>query len=342
MNVAILFGGQSSEHSVSCVSARNLVSILQNENYAIFPVYITPAGEWTEARPEEILSGASPSGPRLTLYPGGGGNFIEVASGKSMFEADVIFPMLHGLYGEDGTVQGYLETAQAPYTGSGILGSACAMDKVVTKKLASIEGVPVADYRVVEAGAASEVPNIETLGLPVFVKAARGGSSIGVYKVSTWESLGEAIEMASHYDSKILIETEVHGPEVMVGVLENPDGSLRVSAPGMIVPSVHAQSDFYDYEAKYNVDHEVQVPAPLQSEMIETLERFALTTFRALGCTGIARVDFFITEDGPVLNEVNTMSGLRDAFPKMWEEAGISFVEVLKTLFGSARLGGGR
>ena len=255
---------------------------------------------------------------------------------------DVVFPVLHGPYGEDGTLQGLLELAGVPYVGSGGLASAAAMDKAVAKRLLASEGLPVAAWTVVTkrrwaADPAACAAEARDLGLPVFVKPARGGSSIGISKVSSWDDLASAVELALLSDTKVLVEAAVVGREVEVGVLDGAEGP-SVSVPAEV--RVVGDHEFYDFDAKYlDGATELDCPAVLDPEVVERLSGLALRAFDALGCEGLARVDFFVTEGGGlVLNEVNTMPGFTTTsmFPLMWAQSGVDYPALVDRLVQDA------
>jgi len=361
IRVAVVFGGRSSEHAISCVSAGSVLAHLDRGRFEVLPVGITREGAWVlgphdpvelsirrRALPEVDPAGTSlalPADPTLgglvRLEPGRAG---ELLSG-----VDVVFPVLHGPYGEDGTIQGLLELAGVPYVGSGVLASAVAMDKEVTKKLLAAEGLPVGERAVLPPGVAQlGEQERERLGLPVFVKPARAGSSVGISKLADWSGLAEAVRIAREHDPKVLIEAEVPGREIECGVLEFPDGSVRASVPAEIrivgAGPDGALPEFYDFQAKYLDDVcEFDVPAKLHDSVAERVRELAVAAFRALDCRGLARVDFFVTDDaGPVINEVNTMPGFTpiSMYPRMWAVTGVDYPTLLSTLIDSALAAG--
>jgi D-alanine-D-alanine ligase len=255
---------------------------------------------------------------------------------------DVIFPVLHGAYGEDGTVQGLLELADVPYVGPGVLASAVAMDKEFTKKLLGAAGLPIGTQFVLRAGAETLTDEQRrTLGLPVFVKPARGGSSIGISRVSDWADLEDAITTARKHDPKVIIEAEIPGSEVECGVLEYPDGRVEASVVAEIrMPlAVDDGTAFYDFDSKYLDDVcEFDVPAKLDDETSGAIRAIAVQAFRALDCTGLARVDFFVTAQGPVISEINTMPGFTaiSMYPRMFDAAGVDYRTLVSTLIETA------
>jgi D-alanine-D-alanine ligase len=347
LRVALLFGGRSAEHDVSVLSARNVFRALDPTRYETVPIGITRSGTWLLCAAED---GAFPAavpekGPRVALLPGGSGRLAvmpeeERAAPDLSLAVDVVFPVLHGPFGEDGTVQGAAELAGVAYVGSGVLGSAAAMDKDIAKRLMRDRGLPGARFVSFSLG---DEPSFEAvvkqLGRPVFVKPARLGSSVGISKAATPEEFGEAVAEAFRHDNKILVEEFVHGREIECGVLEAEDGTLMASLPGEIVPS--NRHSFYTYEAKY-LDEQgalVKVPADLPPEITEKVRSLSIEAFRALGCEGLARVDFFVREDGRVLlNEVNTLPGFTNIsmYPKAMEASGVSYSELVDRLIRHA------
>ncbi|QPK80086.1 D-alanine--D-alanine ligase [Corynebacterium lizhenjunii] len=348
--VAVLYGGRSTEHSVSCVSAGAIMDHLDADKYEIVPIGITREGAWTPGTRDglAIVDGQLPQvrmGDELTLSlnPATRGQIHNVTTGQVHATVDVVFPVLHGLFGEDGTVQGLLELADVPYVGPGVLASAASMDKEFTKKLMVAEGLPVTP-EVILRGGRTELTEAQRheLGLPVFVKPARGGSSIGISKVSDWADFQAAVELAYANDSKVIVEAEVVGQEVEIGVLQYPDGSLFVSVPALLNGTADSEEGFYGFETKYLDDVvTASIPAPLEPAIVEQLKSMALTAFQACDCKGLSRVDFFITEEGPVLNEINTMPGFTpiSMYPQVFAASGVSYEELLDTLVSTALSG---
>ncbi|MFV8165387.1 D-alanine--D-alanine ligase family protein [Mycobacterium sp. 134] len=357
--VAVVYGGRSSEHAISCVSAGSILRNLDPERFEVIAVGITPDGSWvlTDGRPETlaITDGQLPevtetSGTELALpaAPNRRGQLLALSNGPGELLAavDVVFPVLHGPYGEDGTIQGLLELAGIPYVGSGVLSSAAGMDKEFTKKLLVAEGLPIGDFVVLRPNRDDSVPTLsleqrERLGLPVFVKPARGGSSIGVSRVAAWDELPAAIELARRHDPKVIVEAAVPGRELECGVLEFPDGSVEASTLGEIrVAGVRGREDgFYDFATKYLVDAaELDVPAKVDDDVSEEVRRLAVRAFTAIDCQGLARVDFFLTDDGPVINEINTMPGFTtiSMFPRMWAASGVDYPTLLTAMVETA------
>lgn len=352
--MAVVFGGRSSEHAISCVSAGSILRNLDPERFEAVPIGITPDGSWvlTEADPDRLaitdgkLPGVTADSGRELVIPADperGGQLVSLSPvGAVLGSVDVVFPVLHGPYGEDGTIQGLLELAGIPYVGAGVLASAAGMDKEFTKKLLVAAGLPVGDHVVLRPGRATlELEERERLGLPVFVKPARGGSSIGVNRVADWAELDAAIADARLHDPKVIVEAAMVGRELECGVLEFPDGSVEASTIGEIrVAGVRDREDgFYDFTTKYLEDGaELDVPAKIDDEMADQLRQLAIQVFRALDCQGLARVDFFLTEDGPVINEINTMPGFTtiSMYPRMWAASGVDYPTLLSAMVDTA------
>jgi D-alanine-D-alanine ligase len=351
IRVAVVFGGRSPEHPISCVSGGSVLAGLDRDQFEVLPVGITREGRWVltpddpaalritdRALPEikegrAVLLPADPSSHELVVVEPG----IAV---QALAGVDVIFPVLHGAYGEDGTIQGLMEMAGVPYVGSGVLGSAAAMDKEFTKKLLLAEGLPVGPYAVLRPGTAT-LPAAERdrLGLPVFVKPARAGSSIGISKVTDWADFDAAVEIARQVDPKVLVEGAIVGREIECGVLEGEDGGPPEASLPAEIRLVRGH-DWYDFEAKYLDDAcEFDVPARLSDELTASLRDAACRAFTALDCAGLARVDFFVTEDGQLyVNELNTMPGFTpiSMFPKMWEATGLPYPQLLARMVRTA------
>ncbi len=347
LRVALLFGGRSAEHDVSVMSARNVFRALDPARYDTVPIGITWSGAWLLC---SLEAGAFPdavpeSGPGVALVPGGGGRLAILGETEGVAAdlsrmVDVVFPVLHGPFGEDGTVQGAAEIAGVPYVGSGVLGSAAAMDKDVAKRLMRDGGLPIARFLTfVKGDAASFEAVVAELGRPVFVKPARLGSSVGISKAETGQEFAHAIAEAFRHDRKILVEEYVRGREIECGVLEGENGSLIASPPGEIVPS--NRHGFYTYEAKY-LDEEgaaIKVPADLKPAVSDKVRKLAIEAFRALGCEGLARIDFFLREDGRLMvNEVNTLPGFTNIsmYPKVFEAMGVSYSELVDRIIRHA------
>jgi D-alanine-D-alanine ligase len=355
IRVAVVYGGRSDEHAISCVSAGSILRHLNPQRFDTVPIGITQEGTWvlTDADPDRLAieAGRLPhvnasSGAELALPadPQRHGELISLGRGlgEALASVDVVFPVLHGPYGEDGTIQGLLELAGVPYVGAGVFASAAGMDKAFTKKLLAAEGLPIGDHAVLRAReTALGDHDKERLGLPVFVKPARAGSSIGVSRVSTWEELPAAIADARRHDPKVLVEKAIRGRELECGVLELPDGSVEASAVGEIrVEGVRGREDgFYDFATKYLDDGaELDVPAKIDDDVATQVRELAIRAFGAIDCQGLARVDFFLTEDGPLINEINTMPGFTtiSMYPRMWAASGVDYPTLLAAMVDTA------
>jgi D-alanine-D-alanine ligase len=355
IRVAVVFGGRSNEHAISCVSAGSILRNLDPERFEVVAVGITPDGSWvlTDGDPDALaitnrqLPGvSSESGTELALAadPRRAGELVSLAPGGAevLASVDVVFPVLHGPYGEDGTIQGLLELAGVPYVGAGVFASAAGMDKEFTKKLLVAEGLPVGAYEVLRPSQPTlDVGPRERLGLPVFVKPARGGSSIGVSRVTIWDELPAAIARARQHDPKVIVEAAVVGRELECGVLEFADGTVQASTVGEIrVAGVRGREDsFYDFATKYLDDTaELDVPAKVDDDVSDAVRELAIRAFKAIDCQGLARVDFFLTDDGPMINEVNTMPGFTtiSMYPRMWAASGVDYPTLLATMVETA------
>ena len=345
IRVGVIFGGRSAEHEVSLVSATSIISALDKEKYEIIPIGITQKGKWLSspdaikllksgeelnAQPEKILT-PDPSKKSLVMMGEG-------ASALTNVPLDVLFPVLHGTFGEDGTVQGLFELAGLPYVGAGVLGSSVGMDKVVTKQLCEHEKISVAPYVwfLFEEYISSEkktLSNIEkNFRYPCFVKPANSGSSVGISKAHHRKELKAAIELAGKYDRKILIEKGIErAREIEVSVLGNDDPIASV--PGEIISS----NEFYDYDAKY-VDGKSRsiIPAKLPKLVMKKIQEYAIRAFKSIDCSGMARVDFLVTKrtNKIYFNEINTIPGFTSIsmYPKLWEASGITYPELLDRL----------
>ena len=350
--LAVVFGGRSTEHAISCISAGSILAAVDRERYDVVAVGITPEGRWVLAPDDPALLALSgrelPSvkdGQALAL-PGDptAGGLVALEDGPGLLgRVDVVFPVLHGPYGEDGTLQGLLEMADVPYVGSGVLASAAAMDKAVAKKLLAAAGIPVAPAVVVRgtrwaADPDGVVDEVRALGLPVFVKPARGGSSIGITKVADLADLPTAIQDALRCDPKVLVEAAVSGREVECGLLEDEHGRPEASVPAEV--RVVGDYEFYDFEAKYlDAATELDVPADLPVDVTERLQAMARLAFEALDCEGLARVDFFVDPHGGLtVNEVNTMPGFTatSMYPRMWAASGVDYPALVDRLVQAA------
>ncbi|MFG3229991.1 D-alanine--D-alanine ligase family protein [Kitasatospora sp. NPDC048194] len=357
--VALVFGGRSSEHAISVSTAGSVLRAIDRAKYDVLPIGITHEGRWALTSDEParmaITGGKLPDVAQIAesvdgqvVLPAAPGDREVVLSQpgsapKVLGEVDVVFPLLHGPWGEDGTLQGLLELSGVPYVGNGVLASAAGMDKEFAKRILASHGLNVGTYTIVrprdwetEEGRAAVRERAAGLGLPLFVKPCRAGSSIGITKVRDLADLDAAIEEARRHDPKLIIEAGVTGREIECGVLEFEDGP-RASVPAEVL--VGEGFDFYDFEAKYIDSSEVQIPARLTAEETAEIQRQAVAAFEAFGCEGLARVDFFLLEDGTwMINEINTMPGFTpiSAYPKMWEASGVAYAELIDRLLESA------
>jgi D-alanine-D-alanine ligase len=349
IRVAVVYGGRSSEHGISVVSAGSVIAALDPERYEVVPIGINRDGAWLltsgDAESMKITGRTVPAvtdGTAVVLPadPTAKGIVtVEPRSGVQALETvDVVFPVLHGRFGEDGTIQGLFEMAGVPYVGPGVFASAAAMDKEYTKKLLAAEGLDVGRYVVVRDRRTVGPDELSHLGLPMFVKPARAGSSVGITKVTEWAQLPDALATAFEHDSKVLIEAAVAGREVECGVLESANGTPEASVPAEI--RLIGTHDWYDFEAKYLDDAcEFDVPAKLSPQLTERVRESACRAFVALDCAGLCRVDFFLTSDDQVVvNEVNTMPGFTpiSMFPRMWAASGVDYPELVDRLIAAA------
>ncbi|MFI6279426.1 D-alanine--D-alanine ligase family protein [Streptomyces sp. NPDC050988] len=359
--VAVVFGGRSSEHGISMVTAGAVLRAIDRTKYDVLPIGITREGRWvltadepermaiTERRTPDVeeLAESSEGGVILPVDPANREVVYSEPGSvpKALGEVDVVFPMLHGPYGEDGTLQGLLELSGVPYVGSGVLASAVGQDKEYMKRVFTSFGLPVGPYVVIrpreweldESTARKKIIDFAgEHGWPLFVKPARAGSSIGITKVDDLSGLDEAIAAARQHDPKFLVEALLRGREIECGVLEFEDGP-RASVPAEIPP---VQShDYYDFEAKYIDSTPGLVPAPLTPEQTAEVRRLAVEAFDAASCEGLVRADFFLTEDGTfVINEINTMPGFTpiSMYPQMWEATGVPYPELVDRLIQAA------
>ncbi|THK36458.1 D-alanine--D-alanine ligase [Ensifer sp. MPMI2T] len=339
LRIAVLFGGRSAEHDVSVLSATNVMRALEHEKYDAVPIFITREGQWLLSRFENGTLSKPASGTEVSLVPGGKGRILAIPIDDAPYplpQIDLLFPVLHGLHGEDGAVQGLAEVARVPLVGCGILGSATALDKDIAKRLLNEAGLPTARSVTIHLGVAPLFAELErALGLPLFIKPARQGSSVGVSKVLTEEDYTAALEEGFKHDRKLLAEEFIRGREIELSVLEDPEGGLFVSRPGEIVPA--ESHGFYSYDAKY-IDEEgaaLKVPAELPDELEVRIRATAAMAFRAVGCDGMARVDFFLTPDMRFLiNELNTIPGFTDIsmYPKAMAASGVGYAELIDRL----------
>jgi D-alanine-D-alanine ligase len=339
LRVAVLFGGRSAEHDVSVLSATNVVRAMAPSKYDVIPIFVTREGQWLLSSVKDGVLGKPSTGTEVGLIPGGGGRIMAIPSDGVPHELeriDILFPVLHGIHGEDGAVQGAAEVACVPLVGCSILGSAVALDKDIAKRLLKEAGVPVARSITIRPGSEPGFGELEAgLGLPLFIKPARQGSSVGVSKVATEEEYKAALDEGFKHDDKLLAEEFIRGREVECSVLEEVEGGLFVSRPGEIVPA--ESHGFYSYDAKY-IDEEgavLKVPAELPPDIEAGIRATAAKAFRAVGCDGMARVDFFLTPDMRFLvNELNTIPGFTDIsmYSKAMAASGLSYVRLIDRL----------
>jgi len=343
LRVAVIFGGRSAEHEVSLQSAKNVLSALNKEKYEPVLIGIDKSGRWfliedtnaflNDDDPKHIA--LSRSTRQVAVVPGGDETkLIDISTNTSLGRIDAAFPILHGPFGEDGTVQGLLKLANIPFVGAGVLGSALGMDKDAMKRILRSENIPIADfltYSFTDRDRISFSDVEAALGMPVFVKPANMGSSVGISKVSDKEELRKAVDDAFLYDTKIIIEEYIKGREIECSVLGNEDPIASI--PGEILP----RREFYSYEAKY-IDENgavLEIPAKLDQDVIERVRGLAVATYKALCCEGLARVDMFLKDNGEILiNEINTLPGFTriSMYPKLWEISGLPYDRLLDRL----------
>lgn len=355
--VAVVFGGTSDEHPVSCLTARSVVEAIDPERYDVVGVGITRSGRWVVVPPEQIarLQVEDRRMPELTedaddavLLPGGGdggGELVRRAQSggalAAMGPVDVAFSLLHGPFGEDGTIQGLFEMMGSRYVGAGVLASAVGMDKHYMKMIFGGAGLPIGPYVVItpnewQRDREQALKNVSALRYPLYVKPTRNGSSIGITKINSESELEAAIEYAHRYDPKVIIEEGFEAArELECGVLESLNGPPQVSSVAEI--RMHTASGFYDFEAKYLPEEQVDldVPADLEPEIAAEMQVLAVRAFEAISCEGLARVDFFLTEDGRLMvNEINTMPGFtqHSMFPRVWAASGVAYPELIDRL----------
>jgi len=351
IRVALLFGGRSSEHSISCATAAGVMGAIDRNRFELVAVGITPAGQMVPASDDpkkwELSEGELPKVEfeGLTcVWPELGDRELKYvdASGavSSMGQIDVVFPVLHGPYGEDGTIQGFLELLDIPYVGNGVFASAAGMDKEFTKALFEAAQIPVTPHVVIREAQWLDDPEsvfekVKTLGaMPWFVKPARAGSSVGVSKVNSMDAFADAVALALDHDNKVVVERGLVGREVECAVLGGRHAQrARVSVAGEIVVKGR---DFYDFDAKYRDEASVDliVPAALSAAELNEMQSIARRAFDAIGGSGLARVDFFLTAEGFFVNEINTMPGFTplSMFPALWQASGIDYADLISEL----------
>ena len=334
LRVGVIFGGRSGEHEISLRSAEAIIQSIDRSKYDVVPIGITHEGRWLTSKnalallpAKEVIQETLTSGEPITLS----------AEPSASEVVDVIFPMLHGTFGEDGTIQGLLELANVPYVGAGVLGSAVGMDKDVMKRLFREAGLPIVDYWTVRKSEIDSFVGEKFGGLPypVFVKPANLGSSVGITKVHGPEELRKALDFAAEYDRKLVVEKGIDAREIELSVLGNDDPIASV--PGEIISS----REFYDYEAKYVSDDSILlIPAPLDAGQVKAAQQMALASFKVLECSGLARVDLFLEKSTSkfYVNEINTLPGFTtiSMYPKLWEASGIPYSELIDRLIALA------
>ncbi|MFC5751769.1 D-alanine--D-alanine ligase family protein [Actinomadura rugatobispora] len=356
IRVAVVFGGRSSEHAISCVTAGAVMAAIDRDRYEVVPVGIARDGRWVLASPDQRLEIADGRLPEVTAEGGAAlalpfdpdsRGLMVIEPGRvpaTLAEVDVVLPLLHGPYGEDGTIQGMLDLAGVRYVGAGVLASAVGMDKGFMKLVWQARGLPVGPYVLVgdrewRRERKRKIDEIKDLGRPVFVKPARAGSSMGITRVTAEEDLEAAVEAAREHDPKVIVEAAIEGREIECGVLQGlDDGPPEASLPAEVLMS--GGHDFYDFETKY-LDNSLRldIPPDLDPAAVEEVQRLAAQAFDALDCEGLARVDFFYTPDGRwILNEINTMPGFTpaSAFPQMWAATGLDYPALVDRLIQTA------
>ncbi|QYJ04548.1 D-alanine--D-alanine ligase [Nocardioides panacisoli] len=356
--VALVFGGRSSEHAISCVTAGSVLEAIDRDKYEVLPIGIAPDGQWVleadDPQRHRItgrgqLPAVDDSLPTVALVRTEGGTSLTVsdpsAPPRELGDVDVVFPLLHGPWGEDGTIQGMLEMAGVRYVGAGVLASAVAMDKAFMKVVLTEAGLPVMPSVTVtardwERDRLDVRERIRGLGFPTFAKPARGGSSIGIAKIHDDSEIDAAVEGALAHDPKVLVEVAAEGArEVECGVLQSLEGEPEASVPAEI--RITGDHEFYDFDAKYLPEEatELDVPADLPDEVTARVQELARQAFTVTGCEGLARVDFFVMPDGSlVVNELNTMPGFTplSMFPQMWAASGLPYADLIDRLIGLA------
>lgn len=341
LKVGILFGGKSAEHEVSLQSAKNVADAIDRNKYDVALIGINKSGDWLlpdqshfllNAADPKLIQLNSENQESVALVPQSGGDLSNLSGGGVHSSIDVVFPILHGPFGEDGTVQGLLKLAGVPFVGSGVIGSAAGMDKDVMKRLLRDAGIPIARSLTFRQGDVLDFEAISSeIGLPLFIKPANMGSSVGVHKVSDGSTFDAAVRDAFAYDTKILIEEFVDGRELECAVL----GNLRPETS--VVGEIKPTHDFYSYEAKYIDEHGagLEIPAQIPDAISDRIRDLAVRTFQALECEGLGRVDCFLKSDGEIIvNEINTMPGFTQIsmYPRLWEASGLSYPDLIDRL----------
>ena len=345
IRVGIIFGGKSEEHEVSVRSARNVIEAIDSSKYEVVLIGIDKKGCWHLNDASRLVLDSASSDPVLTtssekdvtlVSRKDRGELVGTDQGASFGTIDVVFPILHGPNGEDGTMQGLLKLAGIPFVGPGVLGSAVSMDKDVTKRLLRDAGIPIGRFETFDRSERESIDHkgiIARLKLPLFVKPANLGSSVGISKAKDEASLKKALDFAFTFDRKAIVEEFIDGREIECAVLGNENA--EASVPGEIITG--SQHEFYSYDAKYvdNVGQRIEIPANLPPAVIEQVRTLAVKTFKTLCCEGMSRVDFFVKKDGSVLvNEINTIPGFTNIsmYPKLWEASGVSYTQLIDRL----------
>ncbi|MBI3928621.1 MAG: D-alanine--D-alanine ligase [Armatimonadetes bacterium] len=343
IRVGVIFGGRSGEHEVSVMSARSVIENLDRERYEVIPLAITREGRWLPTREAAaaLKAGVAEGGEgALAVLPGSSSSALVAVEGAdaSIPRLDIVFPVLHGTYGEDGTIQGLLEMAGIPYVGAGVTGSAIGMDKALMKSVWKSEGIPVLPWATVMRGRWESEPDqvvrelVSNPGLPCFIKPANLGSSVGISRADSQEELRQGLALAASYDRKLVVEKAADSPrEIELAVLGNDDA--EVSVPGEIIHGAR----FYDYQAKYlqTEGQRIEIPADLDEETSREFQRLALRAYRALDMNGLSRVDFLLDRSGAIyLNEVNTMPGFTpiSMYSRLWAASGLPYPKLLDRL----------
>ncbi|MEI6109419.1 MAG: D-alanine--D-alanine ligase family protein [Actinomycetes bacterium] len=352
IRVAVIFGGRSNEHVISCISAGGVMRALDRDRYEVVPIGITKTGKWVlesdDASRLVITNGVFPEVDEnnipvlFTADTNSAGLVIQSDVPQVLQQVDVVFPVLHGPFGEDGTIQGLLELAGIPYVGSGVFASAAAMDKGHLKSMMRAAGIPVGPFEVVtdlqwQTDQEAVLDRLSNLGLPLFVKPSRAGSSVGISKVKSYAELIGAIDFARTHDPKVIVEASMENTrEIECGVLSTPDGPRASVCAEIIVKAGH---EFYDFDAKYVDDSvELSVPAKLDPAIQSRAQQLAIDAFLAIDAEGLARVDMFVTGDEIVINEINTMPGFTpiSMYPRMWAESGVDYPALVDALVQDA------
>jgi len=340
LKIGVLFGGKSAEHEVSLISAKNVIEAFDKNKYEVVPIGISKEGRWLLSNTSNYLLNSN--NPKLiklnnlsrevALYAQGEGALISIGGGlETTGKFDVIFPVLHGPFGEDGSMQGLLKLAGIPFVGPGVLGSAVGMDKDVMKRLFREAGIPIGKFVAIKSNEKFNFTEIKKkLGLPLFIKPANMGSSVGINKVQNENEFKKAIKEAFKFDIKIVVEEFIKGREIECAVLGNE--KPMASIPGEII----ANQEFYSYDAKYIDEGSVaEIPAKLDKKTIKKIQELAVKVFQVLGCEGMGRVDFFLKDNGEVIvNEINTIPGFTSIsmYPKLWEASGLPLPKLLDKL----------